>query len=115
MNAPENLSERLNPNRDSDSVDVIRAIDEFYENPKCGAVYNLGGGKANSVSILECIDRVEQLLTKKVNHKYSDQNRIGDHICYYSDLTKFETDFSNWSITRSIDDIFEDLARNYSK
>lgn len=93
------------------SVDVVRAFDEFYRNPKCGAVYNLGGGKENSVSILECIDRVEQLLNKKINYIFSEQNRIGDHICYYSDLTKLKTDFPNWSITRSIDDIFEEFTR----
>lgn len=93
------------------SVDVIKAIDEFYKNPKCGAVYNLGGGKENSVSILECIDRVEQLLHKKINHDYSDQNRIGDHICYYSDLTKLKTDYPNWSLTYSLDDIFEEFGK----
>jgi CDP-paratose 2-epimerase len=92
------------------SVDVINAFDEFYRNPRCGAVYNLGGGKENSVSILETIDRVEQLLGKKMNYEYSDQNRIGDHICYYSDLTKLKADYPNWSITRNLDDIFEDFV-----
>lgn len=95
------------------STDVVRAFDEFYKNPKCGSVYNLGGGKENSVSILECIDRVEQLLHKKINYVYSEQNRIGDHICYYSDLTKLKTDFPNWSLTYSIDDIFEEFARYF--
>jgi len=93
------------------SVDVVRVFDEFYKNPKCGAVYNLGGGKDNSVSILECIDKVEQLLNNKINCEYSDQNRIGDHICYYTDLAKLKADFPNWSITYSIDDIFEEFAR----
>lgn len=95
------------------SVDVIKVFDEFYRNPKCGTVYNLGGGKDNSVSILESIDRVEQLLGKKIHYEYSDQNRIGDHICYYSDLAKLKTDFPSWSITRSLDDIFEEFARSY--
>ena len=93
------------------SVDVIRAFDEFYRKPKCGAVYNLGGGKENSISILETIDRVEQMLGKKISYEYSEHNRIGDHICYYSDLTKFKKDFPNWSITQSITDIFEEFAR----
>lgn len=95
------------------SVDVIKVFDEFYRNPKCGAVYNLGGGKDNSVSILESIDRVEQLLGKKIHYEYSDQNRIGDHICYYSDLSKLKTDFPSWSITLSLDDIFEEFAISY--
>jgi CDP-paratose 2-epimerase len=96
------------------SADVIQAFDEFYNNPKCGAVYNLGGGKQNSVSILECIDRVEQMLNRKIDYEYSDKNRIGDHICYYSDLTKLKTDFPNWSMTYSIGDIFEEFARCYT-
>jgi CDP-paratose 2-epimerase len=96
------------------SADVIHAFDEFYNNPKCGVVYNLGGGKQNSVSILECIDRVDQLLNRKIDYEYSDNNRIGDHICYYSDLTKLKTDFPNWLITYSIDDIFEEFARCYT-
>jgi len=94
------------------SIDVVRAFDEFFMNPKCAAVYNLGGGKENSVSILECIERVESLLGKRIRYEYTDQNRIGDHICYYSDLTKLKRDFPNWSITRSIDDIFEELAKS---
>jgi len=94
------------------SVDVIRAFDEFYKNPTYGAVYNLGGGKGNSISILESIDKVEQLINKKINYDYTDENRIGDHICYYSDLSKFINDYPDWSITYSIDHIFEKFARN---
>ena len=93
------------------SADVVRAFDEFYRNPKCGVVYNLGGGKENSVSVLESIDRVEQLLGKKIDYEYSDENRLGDHICYYSDLTKMISDYPDWSIKVTIDDIFEEFAR----
>lgn len=93
------------------SEDVVRAIDEFYKEPRCSEVYNLGGGKDNSLSILECIDRVEQLVGKKINYVHSDQNRIGDHICYYSDLTKLKSHCPNWSITHTLDDIFEEFAR----
>jgi CDP-paratose 2-epimerase len=95
------------------SADVISAINKFYRNPKSGAVYNIGGGKEGSVSILECIDRVENLLKKKINFHYTNQNRNGDHICYYSDCTKFRTDFPDWRIKHSIDDIFEELAKVY--
>jgi CDP-paratose 2-epimerase len=94
------------------SVDVINAFDAFYRNPRCGAVYNLGGGKANSVSILEAIDRVEQLLGKKLNYEYSDKNRKGDHICYYSDLSQLKADYPLWSITRGLDDIYEEFVRS---
>ena len=94
------------------SYDVVRCFDEIYKNPKCGAVYNIGGGKNNSISILETMDRVEQLLHKKIEYSYSDTNRIGDHICYYSDLRVLETDLPDWSLTRNLDDIFEEMARN---
>jgi CDP-paratose 2-epimerase len=93
------------------SRDVIRAFDAFYQNPRCGAVYNLGGGKANSVSILECIDRVEQLLHRRIRWDYNAEPRTGDHICYYSDLSRLQQDYPSWNITRSIDDIFEEFAR----
>ncbi len=93
------------------SEDVINAFHEFYKNPKSGEVYNLGGGKENSVSILECIDRVEQLMHQKINHIYSDQNRVGDHICYYSDLSKLRNDYPNWSINHTLNNIFDELAQ----
>jgi len=93
------------------SHDVVRAFEAFIENPRPGEVYNLGGGKPNSVSILETIDRVGQLLGTKVETTYSDAARIGDHICYYSDLAKMRAHFPGWDITRSLDDIFEEFAR----
>jgi CDP-paratose 2-epimerase len=91
--------------------DVVRAMEEFILAPRPGEVYNLGGGKANSVSILECMDRVEQLTGKKLDWTYSETNRIGDHICYYSDLRKLKAHYPNWTITRSLDDIFDEFAR----
>lgn len=91
--------------------DVVRAMEEYIASPRPGEVYNLGGGKANSVSILECIERVEQLTGKKLSWSYSETNRVGDHICYYSDLRKLQAHYPNWSITRSLDDIFEEFAR----
>jgi len=92
------------------SYDVIKAFDEFYKNPKCGEVYNIGGGKENSVSVLEAIDKIEQIINKKIKYEYCEKNRIGDHICYYTDLSKFIADYPNWRISRSIDSIFEELA-----
>jgi CDP-paratose 2-epimerase len=93
------------------SNDVVRAMDAFIQAPRPGEVYNLGGGKGNSVSILECIDRVEQLTGKKLDYTYSDKSRIGDHICYYSDLRKLKAHYPSWNITHSIDDIFDEFAR----
>lgn len=93
------------------SFDVVRAFEEFIKNPRSGEVYNLGGGKKNAISIRECISRVESMSGRKFVHAYSDQNRTGDHICYYSNLAKMHQHFPAWGITRSLDDIFEEFAR----
>ena len=92
------------------SRDVVNAIDTFIANPRAGEVYNLGGGKGNSISILESIDRIEQLCGMSVNWTMSDENRIGDHICYYSDMSRFRQHYPSWQLGTSIDDIFEELA-----
>ena len=70
------------------SLDVVRFMAAFIESPRAGEVYNLGGGKANSTSILEAFKTVERFSGKAQVHTYVDQNRAGDHICYYSDLRK---------------------------
>jgi len=93
------------------SYDVVRAFEAFIAAPRPGEVYNLGGGKPNSVSILECIDRVESVLKRKLDWVYDEKNRVGDHICYYSDLTKLHAHFPHWRVTRSLDDIFDEFAR----
>jgi CDP-paratose 2-epimerase len=92
------------------SYDIARFMEEFIANPRCGEVYNLGGGKANSVSILECIERVQQL-GFKLDYVYDEKNRIGDHICYYSDLSKMKTHYPNWDITYNLDKIFDEFAK----
>jgi CDP-paratose 2-epimerase len=94
------------------SADVIAAFDEFYRNPKCGEVYNIGGGKQNSISVLEAIEKIEQVLGKKIRYDYSEENRKGDHICYYSDLTKLKTDFPNWSVSYTLEDILVEFAES---
>jgi len=92
------------------SFDVCRAFEEFYENPRCGEVYNLGGGRGNSVSILEAIKMAEDVTGKKLEYEYLEQNRKGDHICYISDLSKLKMHFPKWSITKSLQDIFREIA-----
>jgi len=93
------------------SVDVIGAFNEFYQNPRPGEVYNLGGGRDNSASILECISKIEACIGKKVNYEYLDENRKGDHICYISDLRKLKGDYPQWSLTWSLDRIIEHMVR----
>ena len=94
------------------SYDVVRAIEEFAANPRPGEVYNLGGGRDNSISILEAIDRAEQLTNQKLRWRYVEEARKGDHICYISDLAKFKSHYPKWEITRNLDNIFEDILRS---
>lgn len=91
------------------SHDVIRAFEAFAANPRPGEVYNLGGGRTNSASVLECIALIESKTHKKIDWTYSDQNRRGDHICYMSDLSKLRTHYPKWDITRSLDDILDEM------
>ncbi|MGI2901904.1 NAD-dependent epimerase/dehydratase family protein [Tolypothrix sp. VBCCA 56010] len=91
------------------SLDVARFIHAFWGNPRCAEVYNLGGGRQNSCSILEAFERIATLSGKKMNYEYVDKNREGDHICYISDLSKMQADFPEWNLTRSLDDIFEEI------
>jgi CDP-paratose 2-epimerase len=91
------------------SHDVVRAMEEFAANPRPGEVYNLGGGRANSVSMLEAIAKVEEMTGKKLNWKYVEEARKGDHICYISDLRKFQSHYPNWGISKSLDTIFQEI------
>ena len=91
------------------SYDVIQVFEAFRRTPKPGEVYNLGGGRDNSVSILEAFDLIESLTGYQVNWTYVDHNRIGDHICYISDLRKLKADFPEWQITWSLKDILQEM------
>jgi CDP-paratose 2-epimerase len=92
------------------SYDVCTAILAFAERPSCGAVYNLGGGRENSVSILEAVARFEEILGRRVAIEYVEEPRRGDHICYITDLRKFRGDFPEWDLTVGLDSIFAELA-----
>ena len=92
------------------SHDVLLAFDEFRKNPRPGEVYNLGGGRENSVSMTEAFQRVEELIGAKISYEYVDQARTGDHICYISDLSKLQRHYPGWEITRSLDEIFKELV-----
>lgn len=99
------------------SYDVIQAFEAFRRNPHPGAVYNLGGGRENSISILEAFNLVEEVSGKKVNWVYVEENRIGDHICYISNLGKLKTDFPEWQVTRDLKTIVQEIvaaAESYS-
>jgi CDP-paratose 2-epimerase len=93
------------------SHDVIQAFEAYARNPRPGEVYNLGGGRGNAASVLECIQLIEDISGYRVNHTYDGQNRIGDHICYMSDLRKLQKDFPEWSITIALPQIVEEMIR----
>ena len=91
------------------SYDVVRAFEEFITAPRAGEVYNLGGGRANSASMMECITMVEDMTGKKLDSTYSETNRMGDHICYISDLSKLKAHYPKWDITKSLPQICEEI------
>lgn len=92
------------------AYDVCQAFSAFIEKPRSAAVYNLGGGRENSISVLEAITALEERLERKMQVEYCDQNRVGDHICYISDLRRFRADYPGWSISRPLSRILDELA-----
>ena len=77
-------------------------------------MYNLGGGRGNSCSILEAFQKVETITGKPMHFEYVDKNREGDHICYISDLTKMRTHYSDWDLSKSLDDILDETVCAWS-
>lgn len=97
------------------SYDVVKAMEEVIKNPRSGVVYNIGGGRENSISMLEAIGLAEELSGKKLSWEYVDENRVGDHICYISNLSRFRADYPNWKITKSVKrTITEIIGANFS-
>jgi CDP-paratose 2-epimerase len=88
-----------------DSYDLVNAFWHFYKNPRIGEVYNIGGARHSNISILEAIKKIESITGKKANIQYSDTPRIGDHIWYISDVSKFKSHYSKWDFKYTIDDI----------
>jgi CDP-paratose 2-epimerase len=93
------------------SSDVIQFMDLFIANPRIAEVYNIGGGKDNSCSILEAFNLTEQITGKKMIYEYVDENRIGDHICYYSDLSKMKEHYPEFGITKNLNYIIENIYK----
>lgn len=93
------------------SWDLVNMFWYFHQNPKKGEVYNAGGGRENSTSILEAIDKINKIAgTRWENYTISDENRIGDHIWYISDLSKFKRDYPGWDITIDLDEIIRQMV-----
>jgi CDP-paratose 2-epimerase len=97
------------------SYDVSRFIEEFIKAPRVAEVYNLGGGKQNTCSILEAFKLAENISGKTMKYTYDDKNREGDHICYYSDLRKMKDHYPAWNISKSLPNIFEEIVRSWEE
>lgn len=87
------------------SEDVVRAMHAYFADPRPGEVYNLGGGRDNSASVLECIDLVERISGHRLHYSYSDHARKGDHICYITNLHKFRSHYPLWDTTWTLEEI----------
>jgi CDP-paratose 2-epimerase len=97
------------------SEDVAKFMAAFIEAPRCAEVYNLGGGKDNSCSILEAFKIAESFSGMAQKYTYVDENRIGDHICYYSDLRKMKQHYPSWEITHSLESTIEQIVDAWKK
>jgi len=96
------------------SYDVAHLFMEFFRAPRCGEVYNLGGGRANSLSILETVDALAAM-GLKLRYSYKDTNRTGDHICYISDLSKLRAHFPNWKMQYDLPRILDEIAARHMR
>ena len=92
--------------------DVVRFIELFIKTPSLGEVYNIGGGSKNSCSILEAFSICEEYSGKKQSYEYSEENRIGDHICYYSNLGKIKSHYPKFSITHTLPEIVQQIVQS---
>lgn len=97
------------------SHDLVNAFWHFYQKPRSGEVYNIGGARNSNISMLEAIEKIEKLLGKKANYELSPENRIGDHIWYVSDVSKFKKHYPTWDFEYNIDDILQEMCAAVQK
>ena len=91
------------------SADLINAFEHFFLAPRCGEVYNIGGGRFSNCSMLEAIEICEQITGQPLNWTYRDENRIGDHIWWISDVGKFQAHYPQWRLTRDVPQICREI------
>ena len=97
-----------------DSSDVASFTELYINSPKSAEVYNIGGGKENSISILEVINYLQENNKKKMKWNYVDENRLGDHICYYTDLAKIKSHYPGWGLNKSLNTIIDNIYHSWS-
>lgn len=96
------------------SSDLVRMFYHFHQNPRQGEVYNVGGSRHSHCSMLEAIALCEKIAGKKLNFVYSEDNRIGDHIWYVSDVRKFKSHYPQWDYRYNLDDILQEIYNGWS-
>ena len=97
------------------SFDLVNCFYNFFQNPRACEVYNMGGSRYSNCSMKEAISSCEEITGNKMNIKYSDEARSGDHIWYISDVRKFQKHYPDWSYTKNITDILQDIDAGYEK
>ncbi len=91
------------------SYDLIQAFDEFFKAPRSAEVYNIGGGRYSHCSILEAIQLCQKIAGRELTYSYHDENRMGDHIWYVSDVSRFQSHYPEWKLTYNVADILQDI------
>ena len=91
------------------SADLIKAFDHFFQAPRCGEVYNMGGGRPSHCSMLEAIDTCQQVAGRSLEWKYSDRHRKGDHIWWVSNVDKFRSHYPEWQLEYDIQRICREI------
>jgi CDP-paratose 2-epimerase len=91
------------------SFDLVNAFYHFFLNPKCGEVYNIGGSRYSNCSMLEAINLCEMVAGRPLRSQYIESNRVGDHIWWISDVSKFKSHYPDWSLTKNISDILYEI------
>lgn len=91
------------------SFDLVNAFHHFFLNPRCGEVYNIGGSRFSNCSVLEAIEMCGEITGKRVHTQYVDTNRVGDHVWWISDVSKFQSHYPGWSLTKRVSDILAEM------
>jgi CDP-paratose 2-epimerase len=97
------------------SYDLVNMFWHFYQAPRNGEVYNAGGGRYSNCSMLEAIDIIESKYGKKLEYSISEDNRVGDHIWWISDVSKFKNHYPAWNYQFSLDDIIDQIIQRFTQ
>ena len=91
------------------AYDLIQAFDHFFRNPRSAEVYNIGGSRYSHCSVLEAIQSCQEISGRELACSYQDDNRLGDHMWYVSDVSRFQTHYPEWKLSHNVSDILQDI------